>query len=85
MRKPTQARLRMLIMIRDGRVRRTGAGWSVCSQRADASDARQLAAIRDAGWLHTARTPLDEWESVTVDLTDTGRDVLTRYCGAEDA
>ncbi|MGH3097933.1 MAG: hypothetical protein ACRDMV_18275 [Streptosporangiales bacterium] len=79
MRKPTQARLLMLTMIQDGRVRRTVAGWVVCSQRATAADKRQLTAIREAGWLALSRDPAAEWESVPVRLTEAARDVLIRY------
>ena len=79
MRKPTEARLRVLAEVGDHRVRRTGAGWVVCSQPAAATDIRALSAARADGWLSTDREPADPIESVPVTLTAEGRAVLARY------
>jgi len=80
MRKPSEARLRLLAEVANGRVRRTGGpGWIVSSQPANGSEGSALRAALAEGWIATERAAIDPLMSVPVHLTDAGRDVLARY------
>jgi hypothetical protein len=77
--RPSESRLRTLSAVGDGRVRLTGAGWSVSAQRAAGAEARVLSDFRTAGWVAVDRVPTDPYESVPVTLTTDGRAVLAHY------
>lgn len=79
MRKPSQAKLRLLADVGNGRARRLGSGWMLGSQPAASADARGLNDAHAAGWLHLDHEPSDPYESAPVALTAAGRDVLARY------
>ncbi|WP_020421146.1 hypothetical protein [Amycolatopsis sp. ATCC 39116] len=79
MRKPSENRLRVLAEVANGRVKRTGAGWAVCSQPARGSDLSQLRAALELGWIQTGYVPTDPIETVPATLTESGRDILARY------